>query len=341
MIPTDPNSIDSLNGQMLAQYSNGTTYFAHKDHLGSTRLLTKVDQSVQEGSDYLPFGEGIACGGAATTSIKFTGQERDSESGLDYFGARYLASSSARFLSPDPLAGSAVHIREPQRWNGFAYVLNNPLGNIDIGGLWSLPDHSYLTGWALFGTGGGLAWYHGGLHRAIEGPDQLTNHFSPTRQKEHFMVGMRQTQKQAYNSAVGHLYSLAWRAFDAIKGATHEDDLMGVIGEAVHLIQDSYAHTTRDKNGRITSMHCYAMAGTCSEGDVGHSHPGLRNSDGTLTPQAQGAVNATRAFLLLMENVPRMSQLEFHWEMHRFVRRYLDEIVKSEEQDKQKPKPNN
>jgi hypothetical protein len=62
-----------LGGQMLTQYSNGTTYFAHKDHLGSTRLLTKVDQTVQECSDYLPFGEGLACGGTATTSVKFTG----------------------------------------------------------------------------------------------------------------------------------------------------------------------------------------------------------------------------------------------------------------------------
>ncbi len=46
-----------LNGQLLAQYSAGTTYFAHQDHLGSTRLLTKLDQSVQDCTDYLPFGE--------------------------------------------------------------------------------------------------------------------------------------------------------------------------------------------------------------------------------------------------------------------------------------------
>jgi hypothetical protein len=56
-----------LNGQLLAQYSNGTTYFAHKDHLGSTRVLTPYPYAgaAYESYDYLPFGEQTA-GGIAT-----------------------------------------------------------------------------------------------------------------------------------------------------------------------------------------------------------------------------------------------------------------------------------
>jgi len=46
-----------LGGQLLAQYSNSTTYFVHKDHLGSSRVLTRVDKSVHETYDYLPYGE--------------------------------------------------------------------------------------------------------------------------------------------------------------------------------------------------------------------------------------------------------------------------------------------
>jgi RHS repeat-associated protein len=60
-----------------------------------------------------------------------TGKERDQESGNDYFGARYYASSMGRFLSPDTMPGSPD---DPQSWNLYNYVLNNPLKNIDPDG---------------------------------------------------------------------------------------------------------------------------------------------------------------------------------------------------------------
>ena len=56
-------------------------------------------------------------------AYKFTGKERDTESGLDYFGARYYGSSMGRFMSPDPLGG---HMENPQSLNKYAYALNNP-----------------------------------------------------------------------------------------------------------------------------------------------------------------------------------------------------------------------
>lgn len=61
------------------------------------------------------------------------GKERDSESGLDNFGARYDYSQYGRFMSPDPV-GNAVAI-PPQSWNMYSYVLNNPLSFIDPTGL--------------------------------------------------------------------------------------------------------------------------------------------------------------------------------------------------------------
>src|ERR1700735_4653009 len=71
-----------LNGGLTAIYKNSTTYFVHPDHLGSTRLMTAMNQSIYENIDYLPFGEQIA--GASNTTHKFTGYERDAESGNDY-----------------------------------------------------------------------------------------------------------------------------------------------------------------------------------------------------------------------------------------------------------------
>jgi len=63
---------------------------------------------------------------------KFTGKERDAESGLDNFGARYNASSMGRFMTPDPLGG---HQEDPQTLNKYSYVRNNPLTLTDPTGL--------------------------------------------------------------------------------------------------------------------------------------------------------------------------------------------------------------
>jgi RHS repeat-associated protein len=123
-----------LQGRLLALYQNDTVYFAHSDHLSSTRLLTTLTKTAFDSMDYLPFGEQIA-GGSGTTH-KFTGMERDSEttSNLDNFEARYMGSTLGRFMSPDP-ANAGADSTNPQSWNMYSYVLNNPLNAIDPFGL--------------------------------------------------------------------------------------------------------------------------------------------------------------------------------------------------------------
>jgi RHS repeat-associated protein len=69
----------------------------------------------------------------ALLAYKFTAKERDSESGLDNFGARYNSSSMGRFMSPDPDNEGAVDL-DPQTWNMYSYVRNNPLRYTDPDG---------------------------------------------------------------------------------------------------------------------------------------------------------------------------------------------------------------
>jgi RHS repeat-associated protein len=64
----------------------------------------------------------------------FTGKERDGESGLDFFQARYYGAALGRFTSPDPMNAGADWYN-PQSWNGYAYVLGNPLAMTDPSGL--------------------------------------------------------------------------------------------------------------------------------------------------------------------------------------------------------------
>ena len=53
-----------------------------------------------------------------------TGKERDTESGNDYFEARYYSSAMGRFMSPDPLMFNELRLVNPQRWNMYAYAVN-------------------------------------------------------------------------------------------------------------------------------------------------------------------------------------------------------------------------
>jgi RHS repeat-associated protein len=71
--------------------------------------------------------------GNPTNSHQFTGKERDSESGLDYFGARYYGSALGRFSTPDPESASAS-LFDPQRWNAYSYAVNNPYKFVDPDG---------------------------------------------------------------------------------------------------------------------------------------------------------------------------------------------------------------
>jgi len=72
------------------------------------------------------------CNSSEVSVSRSTGKERDTESGNDYFEARYYGSSMGRFLSPDPLGG---HLEDPQSLNKYSYVANNPLIRTDPTGL--------------------------------------------------------------------------------------------------------------------------------------------------------------------------------------------------------------
>ena len=112
-----------------------TTTYYHGDHLGSTQLLTAGTGWPVGGDIYYPYGQGPMPG---TNHYLFTDKERDTESGLDFFGARYYASNMGRFMSPDWSAQEEpvpyAKLNDPQSLNLYSYVLNHPLVGIDPDG---------------------------------------------------------------------------------------------------------------------------------------------------------------------------------------------------------------
>ena len=119
--------------------------YYHQDHLGSSSVITDGAGQLAEEAAYYPFG--AARHRHRPREVRahygFTQKERDLESGLNYFEARYLASPLARFLSFDPMvqrleALEADELKnvlaQPAKFNPFAYALNNPTRYVDPDG---------------------------------------------------------------------------------------------------------------------------------------------------------------------------------------------------------------
>lgn len=116
------------------------------DQLGTARMVFDESGSLAniKRHDYLPFGEELTAGTGGRTTAQgysasdgvrqqFTQKERDIETGLDYFLARYYSSTQGRFTSVDPENAGADE-SDPQSWNGYSYTRNTPTILVDPDG---------------------------------------------------------------------------------------------------------------------------------------------------------------------------------------------------------------
>jgi len=129
-----------LPGGGLAIYKSSNLTYARTDWLGSARLVTNGSQGLVNDSAYAPFGEQYSIDNIGFSSFyDFTGQQQWTVSGssaaLDDFPFRKYHPVQGRWITPAPAGMGAVDITNPQTWNRYAYVGNNPLSNIDPAGL--------------------------------------------------------------------------------------------------------------------------------------------------------------------------------------------------------------
>jgi RHS repeat-associated protein len=125
-----------FNGQRVArrELATNNVHYYFSDHLGTHSIVTDANGNIEDESDYYPYGGEQVITNSVPQNYKFTGKERDTESGLDNFEARYDASALGRFMTPDP-GGAGARLTDPQTWNAYAYVENNPLNLTDPTGL--------------------------------------------------------------------------------------------------------------------------------------------------------------------------------------------------------------
>ena len=214
------------------------------DQLGTPRMVVDKTGSLAGVTrhDYLPFGEELLAGvgGRETTQgysvadnvqQKFTGKERDNETALDYFGARYYASGLGRFTGVD---SAGPDLTAPQTMNMYRYALNNPLRYVDKTGRYEKDVHYWLTRSLAFAAG--FSW---GDADTVGRMTQLVDddYRGPWKSKQmrelyHFTTPERQQEVRAF------AFSSAFGADDPLHGQSALYD----IGTYLHVIQDAYSH---------------------------------------------------------------------------------------------------
>jgi RHS repeat-associated protein len=131
-----------LGGQLVARRdgptgAGGVSYYI-ADHLKTTNIVTDAAGNIKNESDYYPWGGELQLSASDSNHYKFAGKERDTETQLDYFGARYYFNAAGRFATPDWAARAAsvpyAEFGDPQSLNLYTYVRNTPMTTYDLDG---------------------------------------------------------------------------------------------------------------------------------------------------------------------------------------------------------------
>jgi RHS repeat-associated protein len=163
-------------GHLIGTYDDTQVHFYMDDQVGTRRVQTDYAGNVEQKCSSLPYGDGETCGSTPTEHL-FTGKERDTESGNDYFGARYYASTMGRFMSPDWSAKEEpipyAKLDDPQTLNLYDYMRNNPLGGVDADGHDWMDGLQYASG-VVQGVASSLTGGLVGSPRASDSTASLT-----------------------------------------------------------------------------------------------------------------------------------------------------------------------
>ena len=128
--PSNPDDPQAGYGYISNDTTKEETFFYHSDHLGSTSYITDDEANITQYDAYLPYGELLVDEHSSSEELpyKFNGKQFDEETGLYYYGARYLNPMASIWYGMDPLVEKYSNI------SGFCYVKDNPLKFVDFKG---------------------------------------------------------------------------------------------------------------------------------------------------------------------------------------------------------------
>ena len=137
--PINPEDVPAGYGYVASDTIREETFFYHSDHLGSTSYITDKDANITQFNAYLPYGELLVDEHSSSEEMpyKFNGKELDEETGLYYYGARYMDPKISMWLGVDPLAEKSLNT------SSYIYCKNNPVRLVDPTGMkWEKPKEA-------------------------------------------------------------------------------------------------------------------------------------------------------------------------------------------------------
>ena len=125
--PSNPDDPQAGYGYIPNDTTKEETFFYHSDHLGSTSYITDDHANITQYDAYLPYGELLVDEHSSSEDMpyKFNGKEMDAETGLYYYGARYMNPVTSLWYGVDPLTEDYENI------SSYLYCHANPLVMID------------------------------------------------------------------------------------------------------------------------------------------------------------------------------------------------------------------
>lgn len=143
--PQNPEDAQPGYGFIADDATEEETFFYHSDHLGSTNYITDDKGNITQYTAYLPYGELLVDEHSSSEDLpyKFNGKELDEETGLYYYGARYLQPVASIWYGADPLCE-----KYPQN-SAYTYCIGNPTNLIDHDGRDTL-NINYTNGKWIF-----------------------------------------------------------------------------------------------------------------------------------------------------------------------------------------------
>jgi RHS repeat-associated protein len=129
-----------FDGERIARKSTNGVFYYFSDHLKTASVITDSSGNIKSESDFYPWGGELQFVANDSNHYKFTGKERDSETQLDYFGARYYSNGLGRWVSadwsPTPIPVPYADFGDPQSLNLYQFVGGNPASKADPDGHW-------------------------------------------------------------------------------------------------------------------------------------------------------------------------------------------------------------
>ena len=128
--PSNPDDLQAGYGYIPNDTTKEETFFYHSDHLGSTSYITDDHANITQYDAYLPYGELLVDEHSSSEDLpyKFNGKQFDEETGLYYYGARYMNPITSLWYGVDPLAEKYASM------GGYVYTLDNPVKLVDTDG---------------------------------------------------------------------------------------------------------------------------------------------------------------------------------------------------------------